>query len=767
MTQFADYLRHCGLVAAEADRLGSGMSEWSDLHAWLDETESSRIQPPPRRKPIAPPAMAISWKENIRETIRAGITAPPTNRGWHAVVDYRRRVSLALSLVTTATTLALSYLMLNAQQMPPATLRIYLIIYGIMTFFLASTFFKTMLGTWHMLRGPSANPWHPAWNACDPRPEAKIAIVYPVYHEEVARVAAGIAATWGSLERSYPDLARQFDLFLLSDSRNPEYWITEQAAIHRLSDAFPNGHFYYRRRRVRRNAKLGNISDFCRRWGASYDYMLVMDADSIMEGEAIVTLLRMMEGNPRLGILQTNPKPVLRSSLFGRMQQFAAHLYGSVFSYSLQTMFMGYASYIGHNAMIRLRPFMEHCMLPELSGSAPWGGKPLSHDIVESAMMARAGYEVWFLPEIEGSYDEIPANMIGFFARERRWMQGNLQHLRFIFLNGLSAVHRETFVNGSLGYAAGPLWAAFLLVSAYGMVHFLQSGLMLLGNIRALQAPMLMLLISSLVMLFLPRFIALGINISKDKAKLFGGKDKLLISMALETMFSFFFSPIMMIYLSYFMWLWIKRRSISWNTQQRDDEPVDWSASFRYFGWVSLLGIVCWSLLLYEVRQIPDYQGTLLQAASGGWLRPHDLLIWYFPIFGGFAASVWIVRATSLSYPSLQKRKLFTIPEESLVPEVVRETAAWTNRFGALLPDVRDSNTVRQYALTDPYFYIRHRRETRRLPHMADRLLPKILSESPLRDEELALALAERSCFDALHALYAKIDEPLLLKAAE
>jgi membrane glycosyltransferase len=73
------------------------------------------------------------------------------------------------------------------------------------------------------------------------------------------------------------------------------------------------------------------------------------------------------------------------------MQQFAGRLYGSVFSYSLQAMLMGNASYIGHDAMIRLKPFIEHCMLPELSGTAPWGGKPLSHDIIESAMMAQAG----------------------------------------------------------------------------------------------------------------------------------------------------------------------------------------------------------------------------------------------------------------------------------------------------------------------------------------------------------------------------------------
>src|ERR1041384_6934495 len=137
--------------------------------------------------------------------------------------------------------------------------------------------------------------------------------------------------------------------------------------------------------------------------------MLLMDADSVMDGAACGALLRMMEGNPHIGILQTNARPVLRQSLFGRMEQFAARLYGSVFSWSLQAMYMGHACYLGHNAMIRLDALIAHCILPRLSGEAPWGGKPLSHDIVESALMARADREVWFLPEIEGSYEEVPA----------------------------------------------------------------------------------------------------------------------------------------------------------------------------------------------------------------------------------------------------------------------------------------------------------------------------------------------------------------------
>lgn len=450
---FDAYIDRLGLPAGKADRLRRSIRTWADLRAWLDVNQACAIQPKPDRVSIAPPPLDVSWKTNVWRRLRAAPESRPPRRepaGWEHVVEYRRKVSLALTLIATVVILLLSDYTLRAQQMPEITINLYLAIYAVMTWFLASNFFKLILGTWHTLRGPDDNPWHPSHSAREPRSTARVAIVYPVYHEDVPRVAAGMAATWASIERECPQYSHHFDNFLLSDSRKLEYNVVEQSAVHMLRDQFPLGRFYYRRRPVNLNAKLGNVTDFCRRWGKKYEYMLVMDADSIMDGKAIGELLRMMEGNEQIGILQTNPKPVMRRSLFGRMQQFAARLYGSVFSYSLQAMFMGHASYIGHNAMIRMKPFMEHCILPELPGAAPWGGKPLSHDIIESAMMARAGFEVWFLPELAGSYEEIPANLLGFLVRERRWMQGNMQHLRFLLIDGLRSVHRETFLNLSL-----------------------------------------------------------------------------------------------------------------------------------------------------------------------------------------------------------------------------------------------------------------------------------------------------------------------------
>ena len=755
MRGYAEYLRSCGITEPELSRLANGIRSWSDLHRWLDRNYRLVLHPPLQRTSPRSPALDRSWQGAFQRRFGGDHSARTTlgaRRGWEKIVTHRLRVTLAFTIVSTAAILYLSDLMLHSEQMPLLALRLYLVLYGTMVFFLASSFYKMMLGTWHALRGPAGNPWHPQHQACAPAPHVRVAIVYPVYHEAVDRVAAGMAATWGSIAAKHPHLTAHFDVFLLSDSYRLEYWVSEEAAIHRLREAFPAARFFYRRRSVRRNAKLGNIIDFCRRWGRRYDYMLMMDADSVMDGDAVVALLRMMEGNHRIGILQTNPTPILRTSLFGRMQQFAGRLYGSVFSYSLQSMYMGHGCYIGHNAMIRLEPFIDHCILPILPGPAPWGGKPLSHDIVESAMMARAGYEVWFLPEIEGSYEEIPGNILSFFIREQRWMQGNMQHLRFLFVDGLRSIHRDTFITGSMGYASAPLWAGFLVVSAYSMFRFLGTGIAILTGIRALTTPILMLTISSIVLLFLPRLISLAIHIEHGRARRFGGKDKVVWSMVLETLFSFVFSPLMMIFISRFFWQWLKRKAVSWGTQDRGDGALAWPVCLRQFGWVSVLGIAASWFLIRDFLKVPDGDAALLVAMSDNWLHPSDLVIWLCPILAGFVTSPWIVRVTSFSFPWLKARQLFAIPEEIDPPAVIKAITRWKEHFAACLPDAAEPDLVADYAISSPQFYVWHRPLTRSRPHLAALLMPKLRSGARLSEQELRLALSERNCFDVLHA---------------
>lgn len=735
----------------ELRALSDSIRTWEALHRWLDSNPWPAAAPVIRRLPLRPGPIQGSLRAALRHRLRHGRSRNEVRQGWQRVVRARQRAALALTLLTTGAILYLSWVVLTGQHMDAAIIALYLPIYGLMTLLLTSSFFKTMLGTWHATRGPEGNPWHPAHGACDPREGIRTAILFPVLHEDIARVAAGMAATWSSL-RQQGAVATGFDFFLLSDSRALASRIAEEAAVHHLRTAFPDGRFFYRWRRLNRNAKSGNIADFCRRWGNGYEYMLVMDADSVMDGKAITSLLRMMEGNDRIGILQTNPIPVMRKSLFGRMQQFAARLYGATFCYSLQSMYMGHGSYIGHNAMVRVRPFAEHCVLPYLSGPVPWGGKPLSHDIVESALMARAGYEVWFLPDVKGSYEEIPSNGVTYLMRERRWMQGNLQHLRLLFLSGLRAIHRETFLTGSMGYIAAPLWAVFLLLSGYGVLRFLGLGLKAAGSIQLLVVPVLMLFLSSLVFLFLPRALSLAMHFRSPVAAGFGGKDKLAWSLMLETAFSLLFSPIQMIMVSRFVWMWARRKAVIWGPQARDDTPLNWETCFRTFGWISLAGIAALLLIMAQLRALPGIAGAAVQAFSHGRLRPGDFVVWMSPVLIGFALSPLIVKGTSHPLRLAETRRLFVTPEEIDPPAVLKDVTYWEDFFRPRLPGHHSLPAALEYAVTEVQFYVCHRTATRYRPALARLLVPRIEKGDALSEKEMSLALEERRCFDALHA---------------
>ena len=139
--------------------------------------------------------------------------------------------------------------------------------------------------------------------------------------------------------------------------------------------------------------------------------MVVLDADSVMPVQAVSSLVRLMEVNLRAGIIQTMPKLAKAETVFGRIQQFASRLYAPVFAAGLNFWQQGVGNYWGHNAIIRVSPFLASCGLPVLPGKAPIGGKILSHDFVEAALMLDAGWQVWFAYDLDGGYEELPPNL--------------------------------------------------------------------------------------------------------------------------------------------------------------------------------------------------------------------------------------------------------------------------------------------------------------------------------------------------------------------
>ena len=185
--------------------------------------------------------------------------------------------------------------------------------------------------------------------------------------------------------------------------------------------------------------------------------MVVLDADSLMGASAIATLIGLMDANPRTGIIQTVPYAVGRETMFARMQQFSARLYTPLLVEGLTFWQQGDGNYWGHNAIVRIAPFVAHCELPVLPGREPFGGEILCHDVVEAGLMRGAGWDVWVLPETLESFEAVPANMVDFASRERRWCQGNLQHLGVLPDRRLRPVGRFHLAYGVLHYLAAPV----------------------------------------------------------------------------------------------------------------------------------------------------------------------------------------------------------------------------------------------------------------------------------------------------------------------
>ena len=288
------------------------------------------------------------------------------------------------------------------------------------------------------------------------------AIIFPIYNEDSVRVLEGLRATYESLERT-GQLGR-FDFFILSDSTHPDRWIEEERRWSELvCDLDALGKIYYRRRLFNEERKSGNVRDFLNTWGKRYRYFVCCDADSVMRGETLVDLVKLMEVHPTVGLIQTVPALINAESLFGRIQQFANRLYAPVFIAGLNYWALDFGNYWGHNAIIRTDPFMQYCDLPQLPGRKPFGGQILSHDFVEAALMLREHWQVWLAYDLDGSYEEAPQSLVDNAQRERRWCQGNMQHTLVLFAKGLRGVSRMHLILGIFGYLASPLWLAFML----------------------------------------------------------------------------------------------------------------------------------------------------------------------------------------------------------------------------------------------------------------------------------------------------------------
>jgi len=483
------------------------------------------------------------------------------------------------------------------------------------------------------------------------------AIVFPICNENTVRVYEGLRATYESLERT-GELER-FDFFILSDSTDPDKWVEEERRwcdLVRELDAL--GRIYYRRRLDNEAGKSGNVRDFLNAWGRRYRYFMVCDADSVMRGETIVDLVKLMEVHPGVGLIQTVPALVNAESLFGRMQQFANRLYAPLFIAGLNYWALDLGNYWGHNALIRTEPFMQFCDLPQLPGRRPFGGQILSHDFVEAALLSRENWGIWFAYDLEGSYEEGPQAIIENARRERRWCQGNLQHGLVLFARGLRGVSRLHLMLGICGYLAGPLWLLFLIT--FNWIHWYQknSGLSditlpafnpYLANWSG-TAHALLVFVICMVVIMLPKALAL-IDLAFDwqRRRAFGGLARTTLGVVGETIFSTLHAPLLMLWHTHFVITNLLGVSVGWGPQKRAADGTAWPFAIRRHGWHTLVGLV-WGVLMWQLDR--------------------TLFWWFTPVLAGMALSIPLSVFTSRRSLGARTRKmdLFLTPEETAPP---------------------------------------------------------------------------------------------------
>ena len=478
--------------------------------------------------------------------------------------------------------------------------------------------------------------------------QPRVAVAIPVYNEPVDRVFAGIRAIFRSVAKER--LRDAFDFFILSDSNQPGQWVAEEAAWVKIcAELGARDRIFYRRRPDNFAKKSGNIADFCRTWADHYDYMVVLDADSIMSGDTLVELVYRMQENPGVALIQTAPGLVGGESLFGRIQQFANRLYSPVFMEGLAFWQECGGNFWGHNAIIRLRPFMEHCDLPQLPGKSPFGGHILSHDFVEAGLLRKAGWEVWLASDLGGSYEEGPQGIIEFANRDRRWCQGNLQHFLLLFARGLRGKTRLHLANGILGYVSAPLWLLFMIASGFKISE--ENAADLVSPAVAGQGAAILLF--TLALLFGSKILCVAdLIFDPERARQFGGRFNAAVGAFVETLFSALIAPVMMLFHTRFVITNFLGQTVGWSPQRRGAQGTSIEEAIAAHGWQTLIGVAA------------AIGAAFVDPLLFWWLSPVLIGLWL-----SIPLSVWTSRAEYGS--AARKEALFLTPEENSPPPEV------------------------------------------------------------------------------------------------
>jgi membrane glycosyltransferase len=510
-----------------------------------------------------------------------------------------------------------------------------------------------------------------------PRLISKTALLMPTYNEPPVRVMAGLQAIWESLRAT--GAAGAFDLFILSDTTDAATWIAEEAGFLALRERTDGqAQIFYRRRPRNVARKSGNIADWVTRFGGAYAQFLILDADSLMTGETLVRLAGAMERHPDVGLIQTLPIITGATTLFARVQQFAGRVYGPLIAHGIAWWHGAEGNYWGHNAMIRTRAFAEQAGLPELAGRKPFGGPIMSHDFVEAALLRRGGWAVHMVPGVRGSYEEVPPTLTDLSVRDRRWCQGNLQHMAVLPTRGLHSISRLHLLTGIGSYITAPLWLLFILSgiliavqARFVLPDYFPQGKSLFPQWPVVDPVRAMwMFVGTMGLLLVPKLLGCIAILLRRRERRGFGVARLLAGIVFETVVAGLIAPVVMLTQTIDVVAILLGRDSGWNAQRRDDGAIPARETRRLYRRHTVLG-----LLLGGVA----------------WAVSLSLALWMLPVVLGLALAIPLALLTGRHWAG----GVLRTPEDIAPPAVVARALAlqgeWQERaapgVGGLLRD--------------------------------------------------------------------------------
>jgi membrane glycosyltransferase len=698
--------------------------------------------PLPTQSPLGMPVQAL-------DAPRSAAASPPTQP---RRIGLRRVLVFGLALVFAGVLGAQMYLVLivgGLTLLEGAILALFVALNAWLSISLAGTMVGLFLPDRTGLSGIEIDDAGPL-----PVLTTRSAILMPVYNELPGAAFAKLQATCESLAET--DRIAEFDIFVLSDTTDADIWIAEEAGFlglrERLGGIVDAKQLFYRRRPKNTDRKAGNIAEWVLRFGGVYECMIVLDADSIMSGDTLVRLVGAMERYPCVGLIQTLPRIVNAGSVYGRVQQFASHLYGPAIARGIAFWHGADSNFWGHNAALRVRAFAAEAGLPHLKGVKPFGGHILSHDFVEAALMRRGGWAVHLVPHLGGSFEEAPPSIPDVAVRDRRWCQGNLQHAKVILARGLAPVSRLHFLFGITSYLAAPLLVLMIAIglgaaaqARFVPPNYFPEGFALFPSWPA-QDPVraLWVLGASMTLLLAPKVFAFLAALTNTALRHGFNGWRLVPGFIVELVIATLVAPLALIDQTKAVVTILAGRDSGWAPQRRDDGKIPWREAARGYLAHTLTG---------------------LAVAGIAYAISWPVFLWMSPLFIGLILAVPLVRWTASAHlgRALAQAGLLATPAETQRPPVLTRAEALRRGGGEASPGEALDRLAANAALRDW-----HRRG---LEAQGDRPrgdydpVPLIaaakVADARTRTEALALlnarekaaALAETETFDRLMAL--------------